>query len=361
VAGGRLTFATSAVADTGGNATLKLQYGSNAPPGSWAKVNVVLDVSGSPSAIVVADGITLDSAGGPQPQLGPIVFTANQNVSIIVTGCQPSSQVVAHVNGAWDTDVNQLQSIGPLSGGTIGAQQLVGTPFQENQALSIAPGATYTSPVYPMLGYSAIFVQYIVTVGALTSMPTVQVQWLDTSTPPINLFQSNWQAQKIIDVVAAWGQQMQILVTNNDGSHTCNMAMTLVPVATPPARKADALTYKTTALNELVSIRNTVCAATATITATTPAGLGWSGPATVYLDCGVTSVSGSPSVAPCNFDASISYGPQGTGKTLWHAPVFCPNILGMPIDLPDQPLTLSFTNWAQGSVTPAFAVMAGYR
>lgn len=349
---GPLTYASSAVADTAGSATLKLQYGSNVPGGAWAKVNVVLDVQGSPSAVLLADTVTLAVAGGPQPVLGPVVIAANQNLSVVVTGAQPSSTIVAHVSGMWSTSPEALNAVAPLGNGSIGAQQIVGTPFMEAQTVVVAGGGTYTGPVYPMLGYTGVLVQFIA--SGVSTMPTVTVQWLDASTPAVQLFQSNWQAQKIIDWVQAWGQQMQLQVLNNDAS-PLSIALTLVPLAVPPGRKADILTYKGTALNELVSIRGTPCGAGNTVTATTAAGLGYGGPATVFLSTGYTS-----DPAP-NYSAQIAYGPTGTGKVLWRASQWCPEILGMEIDLPDQPLTLSFTNNGTLGVTPAFSVVAGSR
>ena len=355
---GILTYATSAVADSSGTASLKVQLGSNVPGGAWAKANIILDVSGSCSAVLLADTVTLDQAGGPQPQLGPVVFAANQNVTILVTGAQPLSQIVAHVSGVWSSSLADLQAIGTLSGGTIGAQQIVGTPFLENAVITVPNSGTVNTAIYPMLGYTGVLVQFIA--AGVSTMPTVTIQWLDSSTPPVQLYQSNWQAQKIIDWVQAWGQQMRVNVVNNDTS-TLSLTMMLVPLAVPPGRKGDILTYKATALNELVSIRNTVCNVGSTITATTPAGLGYDGPGMVYLDCGVFEVNGAPSVTNPNYDVAIFYGPTGTGKTLWHQPILCPNILGMQVDLPDQPLTLSFTNWSDQNVTPSFSVEAAYR
>lgn len=358
--GGPLTFAISAVADAGGNATLKVQFGSYAPPQAWAKVNIILDVGGSPSAQLIADTVVLDQAGGPQPQLGPAVFMANQNVTVVVTGAQPLSNVVAHVNGAWDQVLSNLDSITTLSGGTIGAQQIVGTPFLDNKAVQLAGSGVFTSAVFPMLGYSSVFIQFIVTVGSLNSMPTVQLQWLDNSVPPLALFQSNYQSQKEIDVVAAWGQQMQVIITNTDASHTLNMTVTLVPVAVPPARKADALTYKQTATNEIVGIHNTAVAHNSSTSATTAQGLGWSGPATIYLDTGWTSAGGFGH--PPNFGLQVTYGPQGTGRTLFSMLQFCPNIVGVPIDLPNQPVTITFFNNDNAvSTTPNAGILAGYR
>lgn len=353
-ASGILTFATSAVADTSGTATLKVQLGSNAPPGSWAKLNVIVDATGSPSCQLVADTVTLDQAGGPQPQLGPAVFAAGQNVTVVVTGAQPSTTIVAHCSGVWAASLADLQAVSTPSGGTIGAQQIVGTPFLENAALTVGSGGTVTTATYPMLGYTGVLVQFIA--AGVSTMPTVTLQWLDTSVPPVQLYQSNWQAQKVIDWVQAWGQQMRVAVQNNDSS-TLSLSLMLVPLSAPPGRKADILTYKATALNELVSIRGTPCTSGATIQATTPAGLGYSGPATVYLDTGWTRASGDTP----DYAAEIAYGPTGTGKILWEAPQLCPNILGMPVDLPDQPLTLFFTNNAVATVVPSFAVEAAYR
>lgn len=352
---GILTFATSAVADTSGTASLKVQLGSNVPAPAWAKVNVIVDTPGSPSCALLADSIILDQAGGPQPQLGPAVFAAGQNVTVLVTGAQPSQTIVAHVSGVWSTSLADLQAVATPSGGTIGAQQIIGTPFMENQAITVGNSATVTTPIYPMLGYTGVLVQFIA--SGVSTMPTVTLQWLDNSVPPVQLYQSNWQAQKIIDWVHAWGQQMRVSILNNDTS-TLTLTLMLVPLAVPPGRKADVLTYKQTALNELVAIRGQACGAGATVTATTPAGLGYDGPATAFLDTGYTVAGGDP--AP-NYAASISYGPTGTGKTLVNVPAWCPNWLGIPLDLPDQPLTLSFTNNGSVSVTPSFSVEAGYR
>jgi hypothetical protein len=353
VPSGPLTYASSSVSDAAGTALLKLQYGSNIPGGAWAKVNVVLDVQGSPSATLVADTITLAVAGGPQPVLGPVLVAANQNLSVQVTGAQPNTTIVAHVSGLWSTSMAELHAVTSLGNGSIGAQQIVGTPFLEASSIAVAGGGTYTSSIFPMLGYAGVLVQFIA--SGVSTMPTVVVQWLDSSTPPNQLFQSNWQAQKIIDWVQAWGQQLQVQVTNNDAS-PLSIALTVVPLAVPPGRKADSLTYKQTALNEIVSIRGVACGVGNTIQATTAAGLGWGGPATVFLSTNWPTSDLAP-----NYLSEIAYGPTGTGKVLWRAGAWAPEILGMPIDLPDQPITLLFTNNGTQAVTPAFSVVAGYR
>ena len=355
-ASGPLTFATSAVADNTGSATLKLQFGSNVPGGAWGKVNVIVDVTGSASCQLVADTITLDQAGGPQPQLGPVLFTANQNVSVIVTGAQPGSQVVAHASGVWATDPSMLQAVGPLSGGSIGAQQLIGTPFQENQVNTVAPSGTYTSPIYPMLGYSAILVQFIA--AGVSVEPTVTLQWLDTSTPPVQLYQSNWQSQKEIDLVQAWGQQLRVVVQNNDTS-TLSLTLMIVPIAATPSHKAAILTYKQTATNELLGMHNTAIANSGgSATVSTAAGLGYAGPAAIWLDWGVAFAAS----ANANFGLAITYGPLGTSRTLIELNEYCPNMVGLQVDLPNQPMQATLTNNSDlASVTPSFGILAAYR
>ena len=143
--GGNLTFAVGGNADATGTISLKIQAGSYAPPHAWCKVNCIVDASGSPSCQIIADTVTLDQAGGPQPQLGPAVFQAQQVVTVLVTGATPLSLVVVHVSGGWDTELNNLAAIATLSGGTIGAQQIIGTPFLEAAPVAVAPSATYTS------------------------------------------------------------------------------------------------------------------------------------------------------------------------------------------------------------------------
>jgi hypothetical protein len=379
VAGGNLTFPQQVVLDATGSGQAKLQAGSFAPAQAWCAVNCIVDVSGSPSCTITADGVILDQAGGPQPQLGPVIFSAQQVVLVTVTGGMPGSQVVIHVSGVWDDLLQNVQgAIATLSGGTIGAQQIVGTPFLESNAQAIAPSATYTSAVYPMLGYTGVLVQSIVTLGSLTAMPTVTLQWLDNATPPNVIYQSNWQTQKIIDTVQAWGQNMQIVIANNDAAHTCNVATTLVPISSLPPQKAAALTYKATALNELLGIHNQSCALGSSLYATTAAGLGWSGPATLYVN--PNNVAGWPgdgntqtppmeafpdyffqlAYAPA-WSGAGPYTPVGTKKILVEFTHYCP-IAVCEVDLIDQPLMMQFTNNAnQNAVTPDLSVVAGYR
>jgi hypothetical protein len=331
-------------------------------------LNAIVDATGSLSANVTADSVILDQAGGPQPQLGPFIFSAQQNVYVNLSGGQPGSQVVVHCNGVWDDSYdNAVNSIATLSGGTIGAQQIVGTAFQQSQTTNVNAGATYTSPIYPMLGYSAVLMQYIVTLGSLTVLPTVTLQWLDGATPPNVIYQSNWQSQKIIDTIASWGPNMQLTVLNNDNTHPLAIQMTLVPVAATPFPKAASLTYRQTALNEILSIHNQACTSGNSLYATTAAGLGWSGPATLYVNPNFVRGAGewNPdyafqlACAPA-WSGSGPYTAIGAKKILVNYPTLCP-IAVEQIDLIDQPLMMSFTNNGVVTVTPDLSVTAGYR